>query len=138
MRAVIDTNVLLSGLLWRGAPHVLIEEVRTGTLSLISSPTLLAELGEVIRSPKFRAVVARSRVDPERMLRRLRQLAEIVDAPPLPTPVSRDPDDDALLALAVASRANLIISGDADLLILGHHAGIPIIDAAAAVARIRG
>ena len=69
------------------------------------------------------------------MLSALRQLAEIVDPPPLPVPVSRDPDDDAVLALAVASRADLIVSGDADLLILGDYAGISIVDAAAAVAR---
>ena len=51
MRAVVDTNVLLSGLLWRGTPHRLIEEVRAGALTLLTSPALLAELGEVIRRP---------------------------------------------------------------------------------------
>ena len=68
----------------------------------------------------------------------LQRLAEIIDPPPLPVPVSRDPDDDAALALAVAAQADLLITGDADLLVLGVHAGIPIVDAAAAVARIRG
>jgi putative PIN family toxin of toxin-antitoxin system len=97
---------------------------------------LLAELGEVIRSPKFQTILSRSHTDPERILSVLRQLAEIVDPPPLPAPVSRDPDDDAVLALAVASRADLIVSGDADLLILGNYAGISI--AAAAVARVGG
>ena len=44
MRAVIDTNVLLSGLLWRGAPHALIKHVQAGALAMVSSPALLAEL----------------------------------------------------------------------------------------------
>jgi predicted nucleic acid-binding protein len=44
VRAVIDTNVLLAGLFWHGTPHALIEYVRNGTLTLISSPALLAEL----------------------------------------------------------------------------------------------
>ena len=48
VRAVVDTNVLLSGLFWRGRPHALIEQVRAGTLTLISSPALLAELAEVM------------------------------------------------------------------------------------------
>ena len=138
VRAVVDTNVLLSGLLWRGAPHRLIEQARAGALTLIVSPILLAELGEVIHRPKFRTILARSRIDPERMLDELRRLAEIVDPPPLPEQVSRDPDDDAVLALAVASKADLIISGDADLLALGTHAGIPIIDAAVAIVRLGG
>ena len=54
MRAVIDTNVLLSGLFWRGAPYRLLEQVRAGAIMLISSPELLVELDEVIRRPKFR------------------------------------------------------------------------------------
>ena len=136
VRAVIDTNVLLSGLLWRGAPHTLIEHARAGMLILVTSPALLAELAEVIARAKFQAILARSNTNPERMLAELRQLAEIVDPPPLSAPVSRDRDDDAVLALAVAAQADLIVSGDADLLTLGAHAGIPIVDAANAIAKI--
>jgi uncharacterized protein len=133
VRAVIDTNVLLSGLLWRGTPHTLMELVRVGTLTFVSSPALLAELARVIARPKFQAVLARSKISAEQTLADLRNLAEIVDAPPLATPVSRDPDDDAVLALAVASQADLIISGDVDLLVLGVYAGIRIVDPTQAV-----
>jgi putative PIN family toxin of toxin-antitoxin system len=136
VRAVIDTNVLLSGLVWHGAPHALIEQVRTGALTLISSPALLAELAEVVARPKFRTTLSRSNINPERMLAEVRLLAEIVDPPPLPTPVSRDPDDDAVLALAIAARPDLIVSGDRDLLALGFHAGIPILTPADALTRL--
>ncbi len=136
MRAVVDTNVLLSGLLWRGAPHALIGHVRAGALGLISSPALLAELAEVLARTKFRAILAQAAIDPGRMLAELRQLAEIIEPPPLSARVSRDPDDDAVLALAVAARAELIVSGDGDLLSLGAHGGIPIIAAAEAIAQI--
>jgi putative PIN family toxin of toxin-antitoxin system len=129
VRAVIDTNVLLSGLIWHGAPHA---------LTLVSSPALLAELTEVIARTKFRTALSRSNTDPEQMLAALRLLAEIVDPPPLPTPMSRDPDDDAVLALAVAVQPDLIVSGDRDLLILGAHAGIPIVAPADAPARLNG
>ena len=70
------------------------------------------------------------------MLAELRQLAELIDPPPLSAPVSRDPDDDAVLALA--AHADLIVSGDADLLSLGSHAEIPIVDAVTAIVRIGG
>lgn len=138
MRAVIDTNVLLSGLIWRGTPHLLLERIRAGALSLVSSPALLAELAGIVIRPKFRTTLVRSDTDPERMLAELRFLAEIVEPPPLPAPVSRDPDDDAVLALAVAAQPDLIVSGDADLLVLGTHAGIPIVTPAEALARIGG
>jgi putative PIN family toxin of toxin-antitoxin system len=136
VRAVIDTNVLLSGLIWRGTPHLLLEQIRAGTLSLVSSPALIAELAGIIGRPKFSTTLARSSTDPERMLAEVRFLAEIVEPPPLPVPVSRDPDDDAVLALAVAAQPDLIISGDADLLTLGSHAGIPIVTPAEALARL--
>ena len=129
--------MLLSGLFWRGKPHGVIEQVQEGALTLISSPGLLAELAEVMNRPKFEEILARSNTDAQQMLDRLQRLAEIIDPPPLPAAVSRDPSDDAVLALAVASQADLIITGDNDLLILGSHAGIPIIDPAEAVTRIR-
>jgi uncharacterized protein len=138
VRAVVDTNVLLSGLLWHGAPHALIEKVRAGALTLISSPALLAELADVMNRPKFRPILARSNTDPDRTLIELQMLAEIIDPPPLPVAVSRDPSDDAVLALATASQADLIITGDADLLVLGSHTGIPILNAAQAVTCIDG
>ena len=118
MRAVLDTNVLLSGLLWHGAPHKLLEQVRAGGLTLISSPALLAEFSKVIGRKKFKAILARSHASSRRLLEKIRLLAEIVDPPPLSAPVSRDPDDDAVLALAVAAGVDFIVSGDADPLVL--------------------
>jgi predicted nucleic acid-binding protein len=69
------------------------------------------------------------------MLAQMRLLAEFADPPPLPEPASR-PDDDAVLALAVAARPDLIITGDKDLLVLGAYAGIPIVSTTEALARI--
>ncbi len=100
------------------------------------SPALLAELAEVATRPKFKDMLARSNTNLELMLTQVRLLAEIVDPPLLPEPVGRDPDDDAVLALAAAARPDLIITGDKDLLVLGAHACIPIVSAAEAFARI--
>ncbi len=127
MRAVIDTNVLLSALLWRGAAHALIDQVRTGALSLVSSPFILAELAGVISRAKFRPVLARSNINSQQMLADIRLLAEIIEPSPLPNPVCRDPDDDEVLALAQAALPDLIVTGDTDLLVLGDFAGIPIV-----------
>jgi putative PIN family toxin of toxin-antitoxin system len=128
--------VLLSGLLWRGAPHVLLEHVRAGTLDLVSSPALLAELEIVIVRAKFDAILMRSNTSRERALAEVRLLAEVVEPPPLAVPVCRDPDDDAVLALALAARVDLIVSGDDDLLSLKHYQGVPIVSAAQAVAQL--
>lgn len=126
MRAVIDTNVLLAGLLWHGPPHALLEHVRNSKMTMVSSPELLAELAEVIARPKFDAILARSHTSREGALAEIRQLAEVIDPPPLPHPVCRDPDDDHVLALALAAQVDLIISGDEDLLVLQHFEGMPV------------
>jgi putative PIN family toxin of toxin-antitoxin system len=136
VRAVIDTNVLVSGLLWHGAPHALLERVRAGSLTLLASPALLAELEQVIGRAKFDAVLIRSNTSREGTLNALRQLADLIEPPPLPQPVCRDPDDDHVLALALAAQADLIVSGDEDLLALSHFQGIPIVTPAQAIERI--
>jgi predicted nucleic acid-binding protein len=66
----------------------------------------------------------------------VRQLIEVVEPAPLPQPVCRDPDDDEVLALALAARAELIVSGDNDLLVLQQFEGIPIVTPAQALALV--
>jgi len=136
VRAVIDTNVLLSGLLWHGAPHVLLAHVRAFRLGLVSSPALLTELEIVISRPKFEAILTRSSTSREHALAEVRQLAEVIEPPPLAVPVCRDPEDDAVLALALAAQVDLIVSGDYDLLALTPYQGIPIVTAGQAIEQI--
>ena len=136
MRAVIDTNVLLSALLWGGAPHAVLEHARNGTLTLISSPALLAELARVMERPKFDAIFVRSNTSRSHTLTDVRQLIEVIDPPPLAQPVCRDKDDDAVLALALAAQADMIVSGDDDLLSINLFEGIPILSPAQALHKI--
>jgi putative PIN family toxin of toxin-antitoxin system len=133
VRAVIDTNVLVAALLWRGPPHTLLEHARAGTLSIVSSPALLAELADVIGRAKFDAILAPTNTSRERSLAQIRQLTEVIEPPPLPQPVCRDPDDDQVLALALAAKADLIVSGDNDLLSPGSFEHTPILAPAQAL-----
>ncbi|MFO0207124.1 MAG: putative toxin-antitoxin system toxin component, PIN family [Betaproteobacteria bacterium] len=119
--------MLLAALLWRGPPHALLEQVRAGTLSMVSSPALLAELADVIGRAKFDAILVKTNTSRERSLAQVRQLADVIEPPPLREPVCRDPDDDQVLALALAAKVDLIVSGDNDLLSLGSFEGIPIV-----------
>ncbi len=137
LRVVLDTNVLLSALLWRGTPHALLEQARNGTVTLISSPTLLAELAEVIGRPKFDSLLTRATTSRQDMLAQLRLLVEVVEPPNLIQPVCRDPDDDAVLALAIAAHADVIVSGDDDLLSLSAFEGTPILTSAQALELIQ-
>jgi putative PIN family toxin of toxin-antitoxin system len=133
VRIVIDTNVLLSGLLWNGAPHTLLNLVRDETVELVMSHALLDEFAEVIQRKKFASILQRTARTHERILQELYILADMVVPQPLPIPVCRDPDDDAVLACAIAANAELIVSGDDDLLTLLAFNRIPILNAAQAL-----
>lgn len=79
LQAITDTNALLSGLLWHGAPHVLLKHVRAGMLALVSSPAILAELAIVIVRPKFEVILARSNTSRKVARGKLRPLAEGIE-----------------------------------------------------------
>ncbi len=133
MQLVLDTNVILSGLLWHDAPHEILDRVGSGAVSLISSPALLAELADVLGRAKFSAILARAGLLREHLPDEMRRFAEMVIPAPLPAPVCRDPADDEVLAAAFAAQVDLIVSGDADLLDLREYQGIRIVTAAEAL-----
>jgi uncharacterized protein len=137
MRIVIDTNVAISGLLWGGPPGELIDAAITGRLVLISSLALLAELDDVIRRPKFAKSLSDRGLDCETFLAGYAALVQLVDADPIAPVILRDPDDDCVLATALAGKADMIVSGDKDILAVGPSwQSIAIVTAQAAMRRI--
>ena len=136
MRIVADTNTVLSGLLWQGPPRRLLDLARQRTVTLCTSPNLLAELAEVIGRDKFVKRVHAATLSAAELVQDYERLAEIVEPQPLPIPTSRDPDDDHVLACARAGKADLIVSGDRDLLTLHEYQDIPILSTTDALARV--
>ena len=136
MRFVLDTNVVMSALLWRGQPYRLLELIRQDSDSqLYSSPVLLAELTDVLSRRAATLQLARIGHTAPTVLADYLEAVQLVDPEPL-APTSRDPDDDHVLACALAAQASLIVSGDADLLVLKTFRDIPILTPAAALAHL--
>lgn len=129
MRIVADTNIVLSGLLWPGPPRQLIDRAREGIITLHTSVVMLAEFAEVIGRGKFALRIQRAGVSAASLVEDYRRLAVLVEPQALPAPVSRDVDDDQVLAAALAARAAVIVSGDEDLLTLGTFNNIRIVPA---------
>ena len=136
MRIVADTNTVVSGLLWHGAPRELIDAARARQVTLVTSAALLAELAEVLGRDKFVVRLRQARVSARALVEDYAGIVHVVDAAPLPGQVSRDPDDDEVLACAATAHATAIVSGDDDLLSLRRYQDIPILTAAEALRRM--
>ena len=135
LRAVADTNVVIAGLLWRGAPRKLLDAARAGQISLYTSAALLAELTEVLPRAKFAKRVAAAQMSIERLARRYARLARTVTPAEIKPTVLADIDDDAVIACALAAGADLIVSGDKRLRNIKTYQGIPIVSSAEALTR---
>lgn len=127
VRVVLDANVLISGLLWTGIPHRLIRAAEEGDLIPVVSPTMLQEVRDALGRPKFAARIRALETSVGELMESLLSVVEVVHNPRLERVVEQDPDDDAVLACAVAVHANRIISGDEHLLRLKRYRGIPIL-----------
>lgn len=123
MRVVVDTNVLVSAALKQqsmpGMAALLVE--RRG--GLLKSPATEQQLFEVVARPRLASLID---PDTQAWLRKLMAGAELVTIAER-IAACRDPTDDKFLELAVNGRADLIVSGDADLLALNPFREIPIV-----------
>jgi putative PIN family toxin of toxin-antitoxin system len=120
VRVVCDTNVLVAALVAEGLCRDIVKR-RVPAQDLFTSKGLLDELVDTLRR-KFR-------IEPRDIpfLKAYRERAGLVKPAKLARPVCRDPDDDLVLATAVAAKAHCILTGDDDLLILKNFAGIAIL-----------
>jgi putative PIN family toxin of toxin-antitoxin system len=123
-RVVIDTNVLISGLFSTTSTPAKAVEKAVAKAQLIATIETLRELIEKLHSPKFDRYVRRERRDA--LLERVASLVEIIDVLQS-IRASRDPKDDKFLGAAVNGRADVIVTGDKDLLALNPFRGIAIV-----------
>jgi uncharacterized protein len=138
LRAVIDTNTWVSGLIWGGAPRALIQQVVDGELRAITSTALALEFERVLQYSRIDKALVKRGLVATNLGAQFSLLNDLVETTPIAQRVSRDPDDDTVLACALAAQADLIVSGDQDLLVLRAFEGIPIVTAAQALERLKG
>jgi putative PIN family toxin of toxin-antitoxin system len=130
MRVVLDTNTVISGLLWPGNPRRILDLARSGEITLCVSQALLVELLDVLSRPKFVARLALIGATPVEVVDGYATLAEAVEVTMVEPLVLADPDDDEVLACALAANASYVVSGDRHLLDVDSHEYIRIMSAA--------
>ena len=115
MRLVLDANVYVSAAIQTGPSHRIVQRaISSREFDVVMCPTLLGEIADVLRRPRLR-----KRIDPDAAKRFIENLTALIDMcsdPEDAVPVTRDPSDDYLVALARAHHADYIVTGDKDLL----------------------
>lgn len=129
IRAVVDTNLLVSYLLTHRPPIATIIDdfMAQDAFTMVTAPELLAELDRVLTYPKLQRYY--STEERSRFVALVMALSEAVDLPETIPRICRDPDDDHLIACAVIGRTDVIVSGDDDLLALKQVGDILILTA---------
>jgi uncharacterized protein len=118
VRAVVDTNVLVSGLISAaGPPARIVDAFRRDRFDLVVSPAVLDELLEVLLRPHVGVTVREAAT----MIANIRTRGHLVGGEYLDVNVVRDPKDNIVLACALEGDAEYLVSGDRDLLFLKDH-----------------
>ena len=119
MRVVLDTNVLLSALMFpESVPGRIVGAWREARFDLVTSVAQFGEVGRVLAYPNIRRVLKWDDETIERFLRQLYLRAEVVDSGTFAFQGLRDASDAHVLGSLVQSRADLLVTGDQDLLAL--------------------
>jgi putative PIN family toxin of toxin-antitoxin system len=140
LRVVLDTNVVLSALVFGGGlPGAVRLAWQSGALRPLASAATVQELVRVLAYPKFRL----SAPEQEELLADYLpyvQTVRIPNPPPV-VPACRDPFDEPFMQLALAGRARVLVSGDRDLLVVAdafaREGGCPILSLEASCRRLR-
>lgn len=136
MRFLLDTNVLVSALIWSGKPYTLLKLGSASPHQIYSSPALLDELRNTLAYPRLQVHIRKRGLSANELYDQIALIVHTQESPALAAPVCKDPDDDAVLACAKAARVDWIVSGDQDLLVLQKFDGIPIVTTAQALDQV--
>jgi uncharacterized protein len=118
MKVVIDVNVWLSGLLWGGVPARVLRLVQQEKIENYVSLELLLELETTLRRPKFQPQLDKRQQTVAALCDIVREISTVIEIGAVQVPQLRDQNDVKILATALEAKAQFLISGDLDLLVL--------------------
>ena len=129
LRAVMDTNVLVSGVLWRGVPFELLRWAEKNSLVIYASLEILAEVHRVLHYPKFQQYIDNQQASPGELFAKIASLCTIIQVDQVVKGVCSDADDEKFLSCALAANVEVLVSGDRHLLNLVQYQSVRILTA---------
>jgi putative PIN family toxin of toxin-antitoxin system len=127
LKAVLDTNVLISALLSSdGIPNQLLRQAKL-TYQLFISREILEEVRDVLLKPKIQRKMSLTEDKILAFLSTIQRVAIVVENPPLLPIIEDDPDDDVILACSLEAKVDYLVSGDIHLKRIGSYKGISVV-----------
>jgi len=124
MRIVLDTNVLISAIIFPGICRSIVASLEENRYTLFLSPALLEDLFRALEKPKLKKLISPDTF--EEIISLIHMKATIVE-PRIKIKACRDPDDDAVLECAASAKARIIVTGDQDLLTMKKFRNISVL-----------
>ena len=127
MKVVLDVNVWISGLLWGGIPGQILKLAKNQRITIFASANILADIEDTLERPKLQPRKQYLGYTTEYLMAIVQELIQPCADRPLEVSQLRDPDDAVILATALVAKAEVIVTGDLDLITLHNFENIPII-----------
>ena len=124
MKLVLDTNIYISAFLWGGKPKEILKRAIEGKDEVFISRAIMDEIFEVLKRPSFKV----NETAIEALMREIDDISELVIVTERIEKLCRDMDDNAIVECGVGAKADYIITGDNDLLVLKSYRKIRIVN----------
>jgi putative PIN family toxin of toxin-antitoxin system len=129
MKAVLDTNILVSATFWNGDPYRIVIRAEKGDFELLLSPEIIREFTEVLNYDDIRRKILDKDLSFRLTVAKITSVAKIISPTVKLNIVKEDPDDNKILECALAGKADYMVTNDRHLLTLKQFRGIPIVTA---------
>jgi len=129
VKAVLDSNIWLSGVFWRGKPHEIVKLAESKKIQTFITKEILAEILDVLNKEKFRRLMEDPGVQTSELMRTILNISTLVEAKEKLDVIKEDPTDNKILECAVAASAEYVVTGDKHLLELKKFGGIRFVKA---------
>jgi len=127
LRAVLDTNVWVSAMIWGGLPANIIKAAEDGRISIVASEEIVREINQTLGYPRLRNIYEGVGIGREELIEAVLRVAKMVEVKEKISLIQEDPADNKFLECALHGRADYIVSGDSHLLGVGQYQGIQIL-----------
>ena len=127
LKIILDTNTLISAFFWDGNEAELLRKIEQKKVSLFISQEILKELENVLDRPKFKEIINKTKITKEQIIEKIIALSNVVIGNKLFINICRDSEDNKILECAEITKADYIVSGDRDLLVLKQHKNTKIV-----------